>query len=227
MLNVAYTADDPQLAAEIARAYASAYLSDQLNANFDATQRATVWLQQRLGDLKENAQKASMAAARYKANNGLTLARGQLVSEQQLSDLNTQLIKAQADLASASARYQAVQVDRRRGAEGCREERHRLLLLSDMTTDNSVLSKLKSQYLSVSNRADAVEARFGKDHPQVVSLRKQQQELADQIYQELRQLTTSYKNEYDVAKSRVDSLQTSIAEADRQDVRMPTSRSCT
>ena len=208
MLNVSYTADDPGLAAEIAKAYAAAYLSDQLNANFDATQRAALWLQQRLADLKVNAQKASMAAARYAANNGLTLASGQLVSEQQLSDLNTQLVKAQADLASESARYRQYKSIVDAGPKNAVD--NATVSSSDITTSDAVLAKLKSQYLAVSNRADAVEARFGKDHPQVAALRKQQQELAGEIYQELRQLTTSYKNAYDVAKSRVNSLQTNI-----------------
>ncbi len=208
VLSVSYTAQSAQLAARIARAYADAYLSDQLNANFDATERATVWLQQRLGDLKQNAQKASMAVARYKAKNGLTSTRGQLVSEQQLSDLNTQLIKAQADLATASARYRQYKEIVQKGPDEAVQ--NATVSSTDVTTDNSVLSKLKSQYLSVSNRADAVESRFGKDHPQAVSLRKQQQELAGQIYHELKQLTTSYKNAYEVAKTRVDSLQTSI-----------------
>lgn len=208
VLTVAYSADDPDLAAQVTRAYASEYLSDQLNANFDATQRATLWLQQRLGDLKQSAMKASMAAARFKANNGLTLARGQLVSEQQLSDLNTQLIKAQADLASASARYRQYKSIVDAGPDDAVKN---ATVSSGDATGDTVLKNLKSQYLTVANRADAVQARFGKDHPQVVNLRKQQQELADQIYQELQQLTTSYKNEFDVTKSRVDSLQANIS----------------
>ena len=210
VINVAFTAYEPELAKRITRAYADAYLSDQLNANFDATKRATVWLQQRLGDLKDSARKASMDVARYKANNGLTQARGQLVSEQQLSDINTQLINAQADLASAAARYHQYEAI---VAEGPKEAvKNATVSSSDSTTDSTVLAKLRSQYLNVSNRADSVAARFGKDHPQVTSLRNQQQELADQIYQELKQLTTSYKNQYDVAKSRVDSLRKSISQ---------------
>ena len=208
VLDVTYTAGDPDLAAQITRAYADAYLSDQLNANFDATQRATVWLQQRLGDLKDSAQKASMAAARYKAENGLTETKGQLVSEQQLSDLNSQLILAQADLATASARYNQYKAIIEAGPKDAVAN---ATVSAGDATDNTVLSKLKSQYLNVANRADAIEARFGKQHPQVISLRQQQEELAGQIYQELQQLTTSYKNASDVAQSRVDSLQKNIS----------------
>ncbi|MGG2473954.1 hypothetical protein ACNVD4_01210, partial [Rhizobium sp. BR5] len=42
---------DRQLAAQIAKTYAQAYLTEQLNANFDASERASVWLQERMTDL--------------------------------------------------------------------------------------------------------------------------------------------------------------------------------
>ena len=46
---------------------------------------------------------------RFRAENGLTSARGELISEQQLSELNGQLILAQAETARASARYRQFQ----------------------------------------------------------------------------------------------------------------------
>src|SRR5262245_38110148 len=45
VITLSYENEDPQLAGRITRAYADAYLSDQLNANFEATKRATIWLQ--------------------------------------------------------------------------------------------------------------------------------------------------------------------------------------
>lgn len=207
-----YSSNDPQLAGAIAKTYAESYLSDQLNANFEATQRATVWLQERLSNLKDSARKASMEVARYKAQNGLTSTRGELVSEQQLSDINSQLILAQADLASASARYnQYEQI-----VESGRDNAVKNATVSNKETDNSVIDALKGRYLTVSNRADQIEQQFGKDHPQAVGLRKEQENLADQIYAELKHITTGYKNEYDVAKSRVDSLQENIARLTRE-----------
>ncbi len=92
------------MAAKVTRAYADSYLTDQLNANFDATERASVWLQERLNDLRQRSQQASLDVEKYKADNGLTSTGGELMSEQQISDLNKQLIITQADTASASAR---------------------------------------------------------------------------------------------------------------------------
>ncbi|MBN9270839.1 MAG: chain-length determining protein, partial [Mesorhizobium sp.] len=105
VISLSYSDNDPKLAGAITRAYADAYLSDHLDANFDATQRATVWLQGRLDDLRQRSQDAALEVETYRAAHGLTAASGELVSDQQLSDLNKQLILAQADTANALARY--------------------------------------------------------------------------------------------------------------------------
>lgn len=203
---LSYKSTDPQLAARITRAYAKAYLTEQLNANFDATERASVWLQERLTDLRERAQAASLEAEKFKAEKGLTSARGELMSEQQLSDLNSQLIVAQADTASASARYNQFKSIVDLGADNAVNN----ATISSKETDNSVIQDLRTRYLAVSKREQAVTQNFGKDHPQAVSLRTEKTELAGQIFRELQQITASYRNEFEVAKSREASLRDSI-----------------
>ena len=203
---VSYKSTDPKLAATITRAYANAYLTDQLNANFDATERASVWLQERLTDLGQRAQAASLEAEKFKAENGLTSTRGELMSEQQLSDLNSQLIVAQADSASASARYNQFQSIIDQGAENAVNN----ATISSNQTDNSVIQDLRTRYLAVSKREQAVTQNFSADHPQAVSLRAEKTELAGQIFRELQQITGSYRNEMEVAKSREASLRKSI-----------------
>ena len=53
--------------------------------------------------------------------------------------------------------------------------------------------------------------RFGENHPQAVALRAQQADLAKQIYHELQQLTESYRNEYQVAEAREESLRKNVS----------------
>jgi succinoglycan biosynthesis transport protein ExoP len=203
---VSFTSTDPKLAAKVTKAYTDAYLTDQLNANFDATERASVWLQERLDDLRQRSQQASLDVERYKAENGLTSTGGQLMSEQQLADLNKQLIIAQADTASASARYNQYKSIIDQGPDAAVKN----ATISSSQTDNSVLQDLKTRYLNVEKREQDVTQSFGADHPQAVALRAERQDITRQIYQELQQLTASYKNEYDVAESRSASLQQSI-----------------
>lgn len=206
VIAVSYRSPDKRLAATITKAYADAYLTDQLNANFDASERASVWLQERLDDLRQRSQQASLEVEKYRADNNLTSTGGELMSEQQLADLNKQLIIAQADTATAAARYNQFKTIIDQGPDNAVNN----ATISSSQTDNSVLQDLKTRYLNVQKREQDVTNNFGANHPQAVALRSERQDITQQIYQELQQLTASYKNEYDVTRSREASLHGNI-----------------
>ena len=208
VIEVSVSAYDSGLAGMITRAYADAYLADHLNANFDATQRATEWLQGRLGELRDSSQAAALEVEKFRAENGLTAARGELMSDQQLSDLNSQLIVAQADTANALARYTQYKSIIDSGPENAVKN---ATIPSDKA-NSSVLNELKTRYLGITKREQDVTARFGADHPQAVALRREQADVTRQIFQELQQLTESYRNEYEVAKSRETSLRSNVGD---------------
>ncbi len=206
VIALAVRSPDPMLSAKIAKTYASSYIEEQLNAKFDATERASVWLQERLTDLNTRSQQASMAVEQYKIENGLVSPRGELLSTQQLSDLNSQLIVAQADAASASARYERYKSILDQGPEAAVDN----AVVSSRDTDNSILQDLRKRYIAIKDREQGVVEQFGEEHSQAKALRTERQELAQQIYTELQQLTGSFRNELEVASSREKSLRESI-----------------
>ncbi len=71
VFNVAYTDRDPALAQSIAGQYANAYLEDQLDSKFDATRRATNWMEERIRDLR--AQSLAADEARYRSTRPTTI----------------------------------------------------------------------------------------------------------------------------------------------------------
>ncbi|MFN7023708.1 MAG: Wzz/FepE/Etk N-terminal domain-containing protein [Pseudorhizobium sp.] len=206
VIALAIASPDPRLSASIAKTYANAYVEEQLNANFDASERASVWLQERLTDLNARSQEASLAVERYKIEHGLASPRGELLSAQQLADLNSQLIVAQADAATASARYQQYKAIMEQGPEAAVNN----AVVSSRETDNSILQDLRRRYTVANEREQAVSQQFGADHPQAIALQAEKEDLARQIYSELEQLTGSFRNEFEVASSRERSLRESI-----------------
>lgn len=223
VLAVSFRSTDPQLAAAVTKRYAEAFFEDQLSANFTATEQASTWLQERLTDIQARAQEAALEVERYRAENGLTTARGELMSEQQLADLNSQLILAQADAASASARYAQFRAIVEQGPDKAIDNAS----IPTQQAGGAVLQELRERYNSVVKRAQDIAQNFGADHPQAAALRAEKENLAGQIYRELQQLTASFRNEYEVARSREVSLRESInkvagsnAEANRSSVRL-------
>ena len=99
---IAFTSLDPDKAANIANAFADAYVEDQLQAKFEATQRAGRWLEQRIGELRQQASDAYREVQDYKSNNGIIInADGKLASETELDQLGIALAKARADTIQA------------------------------------------------------------------------------------------------------------------------------
>lgn len=212
VISMAYRSHDPQLATAITRAYAEAFVADQLDASFDATEKAAVWLQGRLEELRTSSQKAALEVEKFRAENGLAAARGETIAEQQLSDLNAQLILAQADTAKARARYEQYRTIVESGPEAAVGNS----TLSAAEAGNPLISELKKRYAGVSKREQEISAGFGPNHPQAVALRKEQTDLANQIFGELSQLSETYRNEFEVAQSRETALRNSVSEATGQ-----------
>src|SRR5262249_45398234 len=93
ILEIRFRARNPDLAAQVANAVADAYIVDQLEAKYQATRRASVWLQDRLRELRQQASTAERAVVEFKAKNKIIDAGGgRLINEQQLGELNSQLV---------------------------------------------------------------------------------------------------------------------------------------
>ena len=81
-----------------------AYIVDQLEARFEATEKANAWLSEQLGDLEAKVRESERAVEIFREDKGLSEVSGGGLLDRQLSELNSQLIVAQAELAEIEAR---------------------------------------------------------------------------------------------------------------------------
>ena len=86
-----FTSHSPERAAQGANKTAEVYILDQLDAKYEATQRATQWLTDKIADLRRNVAAAEQAVQKFRAQSGLLGPGGTMVT-QQISDLNAQLM---------------------------------------------------------------------------------------------------------------------------------------
>src|SRR3984893_6080313 len=106
---IAYTSLDRDKAASIANATADAYIEDQLQAKFEATRRASEWLEQRISELRQQASNAYKAVQDFKSENSIIIGvDGKLASELELEQLGIALAKARADTSQARARLDRI-----------------------------------------------------------------------------------------------------------------------
>jgi polysaccharide biosynthesis transport protein len=208
VIEISFRSYDADRAAQIANAVADAYIDDQLEAKYQAARRAGVWLQDRLGELREQTSAAERAVVAFKNSNNMVDAGGRTINEQQLAELNSQLVGAQSQTAEARARLDRIQAVLRSNSP----EATVSATVAD-TLKNEVISKLRSQYLELARRNVDWTIRYGGNHLAVVNVRNQMHELQNSIRDELTRIAETYKSDFEIAKQREESVQRQLNEA--------------
>ncbi|MGR4929903.1 AAA family ATPase [Bradyrhizobium sp. CAR08] len=203
VLSLNYRAHSPDKAVKIVNAIADAYIVGALEAKYQSTKRATEWLQQRSVELSEQATASDRAVQTFKAEHNIVGTSRGLMSEQQLSDLNTQLVQARAATAEAKARLDRI--------EAISDQDLAQPTVTD-ALNNSVITRLRAQYLDLQAQYADWSRRYGKTHLAAVNLANKMEELRKNIADELHRIGDAYRSDYEIAKSREASLDKNVKE---------------
>ena len=202
---IEYTSLSRDKAAAIANAFADAYIEDQLQAKFEATRRATEWLQQRIGELRKQASDAYREVQDYKSANSIIIGvDGKLASEVELDQLGAALAKARSDTTQAKAK-----LDRITRVIEQRSEKGNLEIPDPVVTDalsNPVITRLRQQFLDDQSKESEWSSRYGVDHTAARNLRAEMAGLQRAIWDEISRIAESYKSELQIAKSQEEAI---------------------
>jgi succinoglycan biosynthesis transport protein ExoP len=207
VIEITYRSRNAERAAEVANAIGEVYIGEQLQGNYDATRRASTWLEGRLKELTDQASEAQRAVVDFKGKNNIVDAgNGRLMYEQQLTEVNTQIIPARERAAEAAARLQRVEEILNSDSEDA--------TINSAVADSlksDVVTKLRTQYLELANREVEWSARYGANHLAVVNLRNQMHQIRNSLRDELKRVAETYKSEYDIARQHETSLKKDLA----------------
>lgn len=201
VIRIAFVSPDAGFSADIANAIADAYLLDKLNSKYEATRRASDWLLERIDELRQQARDSDLAVQKFRTENGLVVAGDTLVSDQQLSELNSQLVSMRADTARARARLEQITQILDSGATDA---------IVDDVLQSSISNELRRKYLDASKLESEISRRLGPDHVQAVRLRAEMKEYQGLMLQELGRIAESYRSDLTVAEAREKSMQESV-----------------
>jgi polysaccharide biosynthesis transport protein len=207
VLTIAVTSPDPAEAARLANAVAETYLVDKLDARFEAAKRASAWLGDRLVGLRAQLRDSEEAVARFRAEHRLVQSGDSTLSQQQLSELNLTLIQARADLAQKKARVDLLNSLQAKGGS--------LENMPDIARATTLQTLRRDQANISAQEADLL-ARYNRGHPFVVNIRAQRQDVERSISSETARLAAGIRNEYELARARVSSLEQNVQQATGQ-----------
>jgi capsular exopolysaccharide synthesis family protein len=211
LLNISITWQDPIEAARLANAVADAYVVDQLDARLESAKRASGWLSDRLVELRRGLRDSEEATATFREQHGLARSGPTVaLDNQQLSDLNSKLIAARTDAAEKKARVDFL-ADMAAGKK-----------TPDLMPDSlqegglSVMGALRGKLSDASQREADLLARYSSRHPAVVNVEAEKRDIERSIAAEGQRMGQAVKNEYALAKARLDAIERTMREATGQ-----------
>jgi succinoglycan biosynthesis transport protein ExoP len=199
VITIAYSSKDPVKAATIVNAIVDTYIEHNLAGKVASTGLAGKVVQERVEELKQQAEAAERAIQEYKVANNLIGGDQKTMSHAQLNTLHTSITTARLAMAEARAKMQRVASDPD--------------AVSLFTPDNDLIIKLRAELLDLSVRANDIERRVGKDHQAVVKIRTRMKEALETIANEQRRVAGTFAKEYEIARSRYDELSDTVSKA--------------
>ncbi len=224
VLVVQVFSENPKTAAEIANTHADLYIVEQLEVKFEATRRATAWLNERVTGLRGKVKATEKAVEVFRQSSGLLggegggAGEGITLTAQELSELNTQLILARTAQAEANARLHQVRalVSEAGGVESAAE-----------VLQSVLIRELRTQEAEVARKVAELSGEFGERHPKMINARAEIQDLRNKIEAEVGKIVKGLENEVGVARVRVATLRASLddlkkraAEANKASIRL-------
>lgn len=202
VINIAYESENPKLAAKIANTIADKYIVGQLQAKFDATKKATDWLNDQLDELKEKVKNSEHAVQDFRRLHNLTeVSKETSLSQQQLSEINSQLFIARAQRAEAEAKYQQVEAITRTGKD--------VDSVAEVL-NSQLITMLRQQESEVQRKYSEMLVEFGPRHPKMVQMHAELDDIKAKVLGEVKKISAGLRNSMEVARVREGSLQGSL-----------------
>jgi capsular exopolysaccharide synthesis family protein len=201
IVNISYMSESPEFAALIANSVAKAYISEILDMKMSHTRYALEWMTKKAEEEKTKLEKSERALQAYmRANDIVTLQDKIAITPERLSEFNSQLIQAQTKRKELESLYRKVKKGKIEDAE----------TIPAIAVDPTVAS-LRSEILKAEQNIEEFSKKYGQKHPTMIRAREDLKTLKEKREQQIKRVIVSIKNEYELAKSKEDSLRSALS----------------
>jgi capsular exopolysaccharide synthesis family protein len=203
-LTISYDAAFPRDARLIVNEYARQFANWQTRQEEDRNTQVRGQVEERLVQLREQAQSDTNALQQYRIANNLLSTSGASLTEQEISNYNLEMTKARAAAAEDSARLQTALAQLRSGSSG-----------DDVgeALESPVVSALRTQEGALAGEVASLEARYGPNYPELIRTRNQLSQVRAQIQAEIGRVISNLRAKKEVSEDRLASISGSLSNA--------------
>jgi succinoglycan biosynthesis transport protein ExoP len=201
VIAISFVSDHPEKARLITNTLLDEYILSRIEAKFESTKQANVWLSQRITDLSEQVERSEWLAERSRQQYGLLEGNGSTLSSKELSEISGQLIMSRAQRAEAEAELKELK-RLIRSPEG--------LSTASELLDSALIRRFREQQAEIESNIAESSSEYGPKHPRMVTLAAEAEDVRLKIEDEVNKTIAGLKNDVSVARARERSLNSSL-----------------
>lgn len=194
LVEVIYSANNPEFAAAITNAFVQAYVQANLDLRTGPARQNNMWYEAQIKDVREKLEDAQKRLSDYQRKKGIVAVDERLdVENARLAELSSQLVAAQAQTYDSESR------NRRSGDQ-----------LTDVM-NNPLIQGLKADLTRGEGALVQISEKLGKNHPNYLRAQAELEALRKKLDQEIRNAQTGVNTNMKLSQQRESELRASLA----------------
>jgi len=208
VISLAVEARAPELAAQIANAFADGYIQTSLEMRIDPAKRQALWFDDQLQGLRKALEGAQQRLSAYQQQRKIVGTDDRLdVENAKLNEISSQLVVAQTAMYDAESRQKQM-------SQALRQ--NQLEELPDIL-GNGLLQSMKAELVRAEGKLAQVAQRYDRNHPENISAAAEVQTLKNKLATELATVQGSINQTAQLARQRATEGQKAL-EAQKQKI---------
>ena len=208
IVDISYVSERPEIAQLIANTVAKAYIDELLELSMSSTQYTLQWMTKKAEEEREKLEKSEKTMQTYmKDKNFVAIEDKVAVVPQKISEINSQLIRAEAKRKEVETLYNRV-----RGISNNLGEAETIAAIASDPTVQS----LRQQILKAEQQNMELSQKYGAKHPVMLRATEDLKVLKAKRDQEIRRAIEAIKNDYEMARSNEASLRRLLSETNSE-----------
>ncbi|MDO9199519.1 chain length determinant protein EpsF [Rhodoferax sp.] len=191
VISINYTGTDPDFAADVANAFAQAYINVNLDLRLAPARQYAAFFDEQTRAARTKLEKAQQALSAYQQKNGITSADDRFDFESaKLNETSSQLTGIQGQTTDSQSKRQNAKAD----------------TVAEVM-QSPLVNGLKADIARLEAKLTESNINLGKNHPQTLRSEAELATLKAQLEAETRKITSSIETTYQVSKQREQQLQ--------------------
>jgi chain length determinant protein EpsF len=223
VITISYATDDPKGAADMANAFAKAYLDTVLELRTEPSKEAATWFEEQLKGLRANVSQAQAKLTAYQKEKGIfSVGERDDIETTRLTEISNQLLQARNAVYDAQTRYKHAQEWLASGGNASAGGNAPDTLPEVMAS--GAVQALKAQLVTAEARLEQASENLGPNHPQYQAIAAEVGVLKSRLGTEMKRVVGGLGNAATQARKREEELRQAYQQQQQRMIQMRDAR---